>query len=86
VLAAVRANPTLLSCALLHWKRSPKFSGLCCRRLRDEALRFAVGTHRARRKKEFVRSPLDRIPGIGLPRKRALLFAFGSAKEGAFDV
>ena len=42
-------------------------------RLRDEAHRFAVGTHRARRKKEFVKSPLDEIPGIGPARKRALL-------------
>ncbi len=52
-------------------------------RLRDEAHRFAVGTHRARRKKEFVKSPLDEIPGIGPSRKRALLFAFGSAKDVA---
>ena len=52
-------------------------------RLRDEAHRFAIGTHRARRKKEFVKSPLDEIPGIGPARKRALLFAFGSAKAVA---
>ena len=52
-------------------------------RLRDEAHRFAIGTHRARRKKEFVKSPLDEIPGIGPSRKRALLFAFGSAKDVA---
>jgi excinuclease ABC subunit C len=52
-------------------------------RLRDEAHRFAIGTHRARRKKEFVKSPLDEIPGIGPARKRALLFAFGSAKDVA---
>jgi excinuclease ABC subunit C len=52
-------------------------------RLRDEAHRFAIGTHRARRKKDFVKSPLDEIPGIGPSRKRALLFAFGSAKAVA---
>jgi excinuclease ABC subunit C len=52
-------------------------------RLRDEAHRFAVGTHRARRKKEFVKSPLDEIPGVGPARKRALLHAFGSAKDVA---
>jgi excinuclease UvrABC nuclease subunit len=52
-------------------------------RLRDEAHRFAIGTHRARRKKEFVKSPLDEIPGIGPSRKRALLLAFGSAKDVA---
>ena len=52
-------------------------------RLRDEAHRFAIGTHRARRKKEFVKSPLDEIPGIGPARKRALLFAFGSARDVA---
>ena len=52
-------------------------------RLRDEAHRFAIGTHRARRKREFVKSPLDEIPGIGPSRKRALLLAFGTAKEVA---
>ncbi len=49
-------------------------------RLRDEAHRFAIGTHRARRKKDFVKSPLDEIAGIGPARKRALLDAFGTAK------
>jgi excinuclease ABC subunit C len=49
-------------------------------RLRDEAHRFAIGTHRARRKKEFVKNPLDEIAGIGPARKRALLHAFGTAK------
>ncbi len=52
-------------------------------RLRDEAHRFAIGTHRARRKKEFVKNPLDEIPGVGPARKRALLHAFGSAKAVA---
>jgi excinuclease ABC subunit C len=52
-------------------------------RLRDEAHRFAIGTHRARRKKDFVKSPLDEIPGVGPSRKRALLHAFGSAKDVA---
>lgn len=49
-------------------------------RLRDEAHRFAIGTHRARRKKDFVKNPLDEIDGIGPTRKRALLNHFGSAK------
>jgi excinuclease ABC subunit C len=49
-------------------------------RLRDEAHRFAIGTHRARRKKEFTKSPLDEIGGVGPARKRALLHAFGTAK------
>ncbi|HLH11307.1 MAG TPA: excinuclease ABC subunit UvrC [Methylovirgula sp.] len=49
-------------------------------RLRDEAHRFAIGTHRARRKKAFTKSPLDEIAGIGPARKRALLNAFGTAK------
>jgi len=49
-------------------------------RLRDEAHRFAIGTHRAKRKKEFTKSPLDEIAGIGPARKRALLHAFGTAK------
>ena len=49
-------------------------------RLRDEAHRFAIGTHRARRKKELVKNPLDEISGIGPSRKRALLMHFGTAK------
>nr|WP_244490701.1 excinuclease ABC subunit UvrC [Aureimonas frigidaquae] len=49
-------------------------------RLRDEAHRFAIGTHRARRSKELVRNPLDEIAGIGPARKRALLHHFGTAK------
>ncbi|WP_337181665.1 excinuclease ABC subunit UvrC [Shinella sp.] len=49
-------------------------------RLRDEAHRFAIGSHRARRKKELVRNPLDEIGGIGPTRKRALLQHFGTAK------
>ncbi len=49
-------------------------------RLRDEAHRFAIGTHRARRKKDITRSPLDEIAGIGPLRKRALLRHFGTAK------
>ncbi|WP_425350191.1 excinuclease ABC subunit UvrC [Phyllobacterium phragmitis] len=49
-------------------------------RLRDEAHRFAIGTHRARRKKEMIKNPLDEIAGIGPARKRALLHQFGTAK------
>ncbi|MEZ5872590.1 MAG: excinuclease ABC subunit UvrC [Nitratireductor sp.] len=49
-------------------------------RLRDEAHRFAIGSHRARRKKEMVRNPLDEVSGIGPSRKRALLHHFGTAK------
>jgi excinuclease ABC subunit C len=49
-------------------------------RLRDEAHRFAIGTHRARRKKEMIKNPLDEIGGIGPSRKRALLHHFGTAK------
>lgn len=49
-------------------------------RLRDEAHRFAIGTHRARRAKAIGASPLDEIPGIGARRKRALLHHFGSAR------
>ena len=49
-------------------------------RLRDEAHRFAIGTHRAKRKKEFTKSPLEEIAGVGPARKRALLHAFGTAK------
>ena len=49
-------------------------------RLRDEAHRFAIGSHRARRKKEMIKNPLDEIGGIGPSRKRALLQHFGTAK------
>lgn len=49
-------------------------------RLRDEAHRFAIGTHRTKRAKDQIRSPLDEIPGIGAARKKALLLHFGSAK------
>ncbi|NHN92787.1 excinuclease ABC subunit UvrC [Acetobacter sicerae] len=49
-------------------------------RLRDEAHRFAITTHRAGRSKAFVKSELDEIPGIGPTRKRALLNHFGSAR------
>jgi excinuclease ABC subunit C len=50
-------------------------------RLRDEAHRFAIGTHRARRGKRMDRSALDSIPGIGPRRKRALLNHFGSTRS-----
>ncbi|WP_052699242.1 excinuclease ABC subunit UvrC [Hyphomicrobium sp. 99] len=49
-------------------------------RLRDEAHRFAIGTHRAKRAKSLGANPLDEIEGIGPTRKRALLTHFGSAK------
>ena len=49
-------------------------------RLRDEAHRFAIGTHRARRLKGVSANPLDEVAGIGPERKKALLRAFGSAK------
>ena len=49
-------------------------------RLRDEAHRFAIGTHRAKRSAEMKKNPLDEIEGVGPGRKRALLHAFGSAR------
>ena len=49
-------------------------------RLRDEAHRFAIGTHRAKRSKAISANPLDEIAGIGPRRRRALLKHFGSAK------
>jgi excinuclease ABC subunit C len=52
-------------------------------RLRDEAHRFAIGTHRAKRTKALGRSPLDEIAGIGARRKQALLHHFGSARAVA---
>jgi len=49
-------------------------------RLRDEAHRFAIGTHRAKRKRDIKTNPLDEIAGIGPSRKRALLLHFGTVK------
>ncbi|GAA6163680.1 excinuclease ABC subunit UvrC [Pelagimonas sp. KU-00592-HH] len=49
-------------------------------RMRDEAHRFAIGTHRAKRAKAVGATPLDDVPGVGATRKRALLAHFGSAK------
>ena len=49
-------------------------------RLRDEAHRFAIGSHRAKRSAQMTRNPLDEIAGIGQARKRALLRHFGTAK------
>ena len=57
-------------------------------RLRDEAHRFAIGTHRAKRAKSLTTSTLDEVPGIGPNRKRALLMHFGTAravKSAALD-
>ncbi|MEM1073702.1 MAG: excinuclease ABC subunit UvrC [Pseudomonadota bacterium] len=52
-------------------------------RMRDEAHRFAIGTHRAKRAKAVGATPLDDVPGVGAARKRALLAHFGSAKAVA---
>ena len=52
-------------------------------RLRDEAHRFAIGAHRAKRAKAIGATPLDDVPGVGATRKRALLQHFGSAKAVA---
>ncbi|AJE49010.1 excinuclease ABC subunit UvrC [Celeribacter indicus] len=49
-------------------------------RMRDEAHRFAIGTHRAKRSKAISATPLDEVPGVGSGRKKALLAHFGSAK------
>jgi excinuclease ABC subunit C len=57
-------------------------------RLRDEAHRFAISTHRAKRKKNLSKSLLDQISGVGKQRKRALLNHFGSARaveSASFD-
>ena len=52
-------------------------------RMRDEAHRFAIGAHRAKRSKAVGATPLDDVPGVGATRKRALLSHFGSAKAVA---
>ncbi len=52
-------------------------------RLRDEAHRFAIGSHRSGRSKARLRSALDGVPGVGAKRKKALLLRFGSAKAVA---
>jgi len=67
-------------------KREPLLFFL--QRLRDEAHRFAISSHRMKRKKSFTKSLLDQINGIGRTRKRALLNYFGSAKaieSASFD-
>ncbi len=60
----------------------PPNSALLCylQRLRDEAHRFAIGTHRQKRAKSLTTSSLDEVPGIGPNRKRALLMHFGTAR------
>ncbi len=64
-------------------KKLPKNSPLLyfLQSIRDEAHRFAIGTHRAGRKKTLVKSQLDNISGIGAKRKKMLLQHFGSAAE-----
>ncbi|MEM7721047.1 MAG: excinuclease ABC subunit UvrC [Pseudomonadota bacterium] len=52
-------------------------------RMRDEAHRFAIGAHRAKRSKAVSANPLDDVPGVGATRKRALMAHFGSAKAVA---
>jgi len=52
-------------------------------RLRDEAHRFAIGAHRAKRAAQTRATPLDEVPGVGAARKRELLAHFGSAKAVA---
>ncbi len=52
-------------------------------RLRDEAHRFAIGTHRQKRAKAMEKNPLDDVPGIGPKRKKALLMHFGSGRSVA---
>ncbi|MBL4618241.1 MAG: excinuclease ABC subunit UvrC [Robiginitomaculum sp.] len=51
--------------------------------LRDEAHRYAIGVHRAKRKSATIKSPFDEIPGVGPIRKKALLAHFGSAKQAS---
>ncbi|MBT5660432.1 MAG: excinuclease ABC subunit UvrC [Rhodospirillaceae bacterium] len=60
-------------------KRDPVLYFL--QRLRDEAHRYAIGSHRSKRSSAISRSVLDEIPGIGSARKRALLLHFGSARN-----
>ena len=63
---------------------SPQASAMhFLQRLRDEAHRYAIGTHRARRQKAELTSSLDGVPGIGPKRKKALLAHFGSARAVA---
>ena len=50
-------------------------------RLRDEAHRFAIGAHRAKRSKAIAANPLDDVPGIGPARKKALLMHFGTSRS-----
>ncbi|MEW6571421.1 MAG: excinuclease ABC subunit UvrC [Nitrospirota bacterium] len=56
-------------------------SSLLLKRIRDEAHRFAIGYHRRLREKELMKSPLEKIPGIGTKRRLELLRAFGSIEN-----
>jgi excinuclease ABC subunit C len=63
-------------------KLEPRVRGLyVIQRLRDEAHRFVIGSHRKLRKKDIREAGLQEIPGIGPSRKRALLHHFGTLKE-----
>lgn len=70
VFMPLQAEPIMLS------PSSPEL--LFLDKIRDEAHRFAITYHRKLRDKEYYRSPLDDIPGIGVVRKKALLKCFGS--------
>ena len=73
-------KPFFIKIKLLNLKKNdPTLFFL--QRLRDEAHRFAISTHRAKRRKNLSKSLLDQISGIGRNRKRALLNHFGSAKS-----
>lgn len=50
-------------------------------RIRDEAHRFAIGHHRGRRSKAMIDSVLDRVPGLGATRRKALMLRFGSLRK-----
>ena len=64
---------------IAEWIERPKDFSHVDFRVRDEAHRFAIGAHRAKRSRAITASPLDEIPGIGPARKRALLLHFGTA-------
>ena len=76
-LFSFRFGVSVFGCVILF---SLIILAMVLQRLRDEAHRFAIETHRARRSKNLLRSEIDGIPSVGAQRKRLLLHHFGSAK------
>ena len=83
----IHKNHKLMLIILIYYNKKPSIQLsktdpllFFLQRLRDEAHRFAISSHRNKRSKNLVKSELDLIPGIGAKRKKTLLHTFGSKK------